>query len=262
MHITDAHVHIFPAQIALKAADAIGGFYGGIKMWGNGTVEMVKENCKRAGIDRCFVHSVATAPRQVKSINDFIASSVKASDGLFIGFATMHPDFEDMAGELDRALEMGLKGVKLHPDMQSFAIDDPRAMKLYELMTLRGMPLIAHTGDDRYDYSNPERTAHVAREFPELRVQAAHFGGYSCWDRVCDKLAGCGLYADCSSSFFRLDDAGVMHMIRFFGADHVMFGSDYPMWDACRELERLKSLPLEQEELAMILSGTADDFLA
>ena len=31
-------------------------------------------------------------------------------------------------------LELGLKGVKLHPDMQGFALNDPKAMKLYELV--------------------------------------------------------------------------------------------------------------------------------
>jgi len=260
LKITNAHTHIFPHAIAAKAAGAIGGFYG-IPMWADGTVEKLAENCREHGISRCLTHSVATTAAQVTKINDFIARSVAESNGLLVGFATMHADFEDMAGELDRALEMGLAGVKLHPDMQHFAIDDKRIMRLYELMCERKMPLVAHTGDSRYDYSNPNRTANVCRAFPELKIQAAHFGGYSCWQEVMDTLGGFGLYTDTSSSFFEIDDDTAMQLIRFFGADHVMFGSDYPMWDAGKELERFMNLPLSGEERALILNDTADRFL-
>lgn len=261
MKITNAHTHIFPHAIALKAAKSIGHFYDDLAMWGDGSVEMLQKNCAENGICRCLTHSVATTAAQVTKINDFIAASVKESGGLLVGFATMHPDFEDMKGELDRALEMGLVGVKLHPDMQRFAIDDPRAMRLYELMCERKMPLVAHTGDKRYDFSNPQRTANVCRAFPEMKIQAAHFGGYSCWQEVMDTLGGFGLYTDTSSSFFEIDDDTAMQLIRFFGADHVMFGSDYPMWDAGAELARLNGLPLTQEERGLILNDTADRFL-
>lgn len=261
MKITNAHTHIFPHAIALKAAGSIGHFYNDLAMWGDGTLEMLVRNCADCGITRCLTHSVATTPAQVRKINDFIAASAAASNGLLVGFATMHPDFDDMPGELDRAVELGLVGVKLHPDMQSFAIDDPRAMRLYEHMCRRNMPLVAHTGDPRYDFSNPERTACVCRAFPELKIQAAHFGGYSCWDQVMDTLGGLGLYTDTSSSFFELDDDTALRLIRFFGADHVMFGSDYPMWNAADELRRFRALPLTDQERRLILNDTADRFL-
>ena len=260
--ITNAHTHIFPHSISVKAAASIGHFYDDmVVMWGDGSIEMLKENCAECGISRCLTHSVATTAAQVKKINDFIAASVAESGGLLVGFATMHPDFEDMAGELDRALEMGLVGVKLHPDMQRFAIDDKRAMRLYELMCERRMPLVAHTGDTRYDFSNPDRTANVCRAFPEMKIQAAHFGGYSCWEEAMEKLEGLGLYTDTSSSFFAIGDELAMKLIRFYGADHVMFGSDYPMWNAADELERLSSLPLTEEERRFILNDSADRFL-
>lgn len=261
MKITNAHTHIFPHAIADKASRSIGHFYDDIPMWGDGSLETLRQNCRDCGITRCLTHSVATTPAQVKKINDFIAASVATSEGLLVGFATMHPDFEDMPGELDRALENGLVGVKLHPDMQAFAIDDPRAMRLYEHMCARKMPLVAHTGDSRYDFSNPERTARVCRAFPEMKIQAAHLGGYTCWDRVMQELGGLGLYTDTSSSFFVIDDELALRLIRFFGADHVMFGSDYPMWNAADELQRFNGLALSEEERRLILNDTADRFL-
>lgn len=261
MKITDAHAHIFPAAIAAKAAESIGKFYGGMEMYGDGTREALLKSGEKAGVLRYFVHSVATTPGQVRKINDFIAESAAQSDGRLIGFATMHPDFPDMEGELDRALSLGLKGVKLHPDMQRFAIDDKRVMRLYEAMCLRHMPLVAHTGDARYDYSNPERTARVLKAFPDLKMQCAHFGGYSHWEDVMEKLEGLGAYTDTSSSLFALSAEKATELLRFFGADHVMFGSDFPMWDASEELRRLDALPLTQDEKRLVLWDSADRFL-
>ncbi len=261
--ITDAHTHIFPAKIALKAAANIGHFYDdSVRMWGDGTAQMLMENSKRAGVTRCFVHSVATVSAQVEKINDFIARSVEESGGLFTGFATMHPDFADISAELDRAKEMGLAGVKIHPDMQNFCIDEPKSLRMLEKIAAKNLPVIAHTGDGRFNFSNPNRVARVKREIPQLTLCAAHLGGYTCWDEVEGELGGLGLYTDCSSVFFAMDGERAVRLIRFFGADRVMFGSDYPMWDARPELKRLLRLPLTDTEKRDILNETAERFIA
>ena len=90
MEIIDAHVHIYPDKIALKASKAIGDFYG-IPMDYDGTVNGLLEVGKKAGISRYLVHSVATTPHQVHSINTFILEQLKAHKE-FIGFITLHPD--------------------------------------------------------------------------------------------------------------------------------------------------------------------------
>ena len=41
-----------------------------------------------------------------------------------MGFAGMYQDFPDFEGEIDRCRKMGLRGVKLHPDIQMLDIDD------------------------------------------------------------------------------------------------------------------------------------------
>ena len=65
----------------------------------------------------------------VTSCNDFIAAQCKLHPE-FIGFGTMHQDFEDKETEINRIIEMGLHGVKLHPDTQEVNMDDPRLMEL------------------------------------------------------------------------------------------------------------------------------------
>ncbi len=161
-----------------------------------------------------------------------------------------------MADEIDRALGMGLKGVKIHSDMQRVALDDPRLMKLYGLIEGR-VPILLHAGDRRFDYSNPDRLVRVLDAFPRLAVVGAHFGGWSVWRKAAQALSGRDLYVDCSSSMYALTPEEIRALVRGYGAHRVLFGSDYPMWNPGREIERLRAAGLEKAEMELILHENA-----
>ena len=111
--IIDAHAHIFPDNIAEKAVEGIGDFYD-MKTRMKGMVSDLLSAGERAGINKHIVHSVATLPEQVEKINDFIAKCVRENPDRLIGFATLHPEHTDVEGEIERAVSIGLKGVKIH----------------------------------------------------------------------------------------------------------------------------------------------------
>lgn len=46
-------------------------------------------------------------------------------------------------------------------------------------------------------------------------------------------------------------------LICHYGADHVLFGTDFPMWDAKDELAYLEEMDLTQEERDLIFSQNA-----
>ncbi len=255
--IIDAHCHVYPDKVASKASDATGSFYS-LKMRYDGTVSALLETGKSAGIDKFIIQSVATTPKQVRIINSFIADTVKRYDGIMYGLGTLHPDSEDLHGDVKHLISLGLKGVKMHHDMQNFKLDDYRCLKIYELCEKYGLPMLLHAGDSRYDNSNPNRLAPILDIYSDLRVIGAHLGGYSLWEEACEILSGKdNLYVDCSSSFFALDDETIVRIIRKYGTDNVVFGSDYPMWNPSVEVERLKSLPLTDEEKEKIFFRNA-----
>ena len=107
---------------------------------------------------------------------------MKKHPGRFIGVGTLHPDSADIKGDIEHLVSLGLKGVKLHPDIQGFKIDDYRCLKIYELCEENRLPILMHTGDSRYDYSNPNRLLPVLKIYTELTVIGAHFGGWSIWE--------------------------------------------------------------------------------
>ena len=184
--VMDAHCHVYPAAIAAKAVGGTDAFYGVVSAH-DGTVETLMEKEMAIGVDHCVIQSVATTPKQVGSINEFIARTVAAGEGRFIGLGTLHPDSPDQAADVAHLVELGLKGVKLHPDIQGFQLDDPRCLKIYDLCRQYRLPVLLHTGDDRYDNSNPNRLLPVLEAYPDLIFIGAilHFNtGSTLLDRM------------------------------------------------------------------------------
>ncbi|MCL2697164.1 MAG: amidohydrolase family protein [Oscillospiraceae bacterium] len=257
MKIIDSHVHIYPDKIAERASASISGFYD-IPVKYNGTVSKLLEICKRTGIVKCVACSVATAPEQVGIINDYMSKAAEESGGFFICLAALHPAMSELEieSELIRAESLNLRGIKLHPDFQKFRIDDPAVFKIYERAEGR-LPILFHTGDKRYNFSNPERLANVLRRFPKLTAIGAHFGGWSEWGD-CGCLADFeNLCVDTSSSLYELSSGSANKLISMYGEERVMFGTDYPMWDADGELEFIEKLNLSGRAKELILYGNA-----
>ena len=245
--IIDAHCHIYPDRIAQKASDSTADFY---KMPSrlDGKISTLLMRGERVGIEHFVVQSVATTPKQVSSINRFIADAVKESGGKFTGLGTLHPDSEDIDADIDEIISLGLKGVKLHPDIQRVAIDDKRMYRIYERLS-GNLPILMHTGDSRFDFSNPDRMQPILERFGDLTVIGAHFGGWSMWDDAMARLGNFEkFFVDCSSSLYAMSPKRARELIDFYGTDKVLFGTDYPMWEPESEIEMFLKIELSEKE--------------
>jgi predicted TIM-barrel fold metal-dependent hydrolase len=256
--IIDFHAHIYPEKIAAKAIASTWEFYH-IPMRQDGTVNTLLESGRRGGIGHFVVFSAAAVPGQVQSINNYIASVCREHPGL-TGFGTLHPDMENPLDEIERLIALGLRGLKFHPDMQRFNIDDDRMMDTYAAVEGR-LPIIFHTGDYRHPYSHPSRLARVLDNFPGLCTVAAHFGGWSLFDIAYDYFHNRRCYFDVSSSLPFIGQRRAAELIHSYGAERFLFGSDYPMWDPAACLEEFMALDLTDSEREMILWKNAQTIL-
>lgn len=262
MTIIDTHAHIYPDAIALRAAQSTGDFYH-IPMCLDGTLSQLMAHGNQAGISRFLVHSVAVTPSRVHSVNDYLMRVSAEHPDALIGFGTLHPGYEDVPGELERIKAGGLRGVKLHPDIQAFLLDDESAITMFAAMAQMGLPALVHTGDHRYPYSRPERMARVLDRVPDLKVICAHLGGWSVWTEAWRTLAGRpNVWVDTSSSLYALKPDEAAEIIRHYGAERVFFGTDYPMWKPEDEVARFMALPLSDEERERILHLNFERFLS
>ena len=269
--VFDMHAHIYPAKIVEKAVESICKFYE-MPMRSVGSTENLLQQAKENNVERILVHSTATKPEQVESINNYIAEEIKKY-GKFIGFGTLHPDYKDKEAEIDRMLSMGLRGVKLHPDFQHFSLDAECAQGIYKACSGR-MPLLIHIGDYRYNESHPSRLMKVVERYPNLKMIAAHFGGWSIWQEGYENLEPSpNLYFDTSNSLYGIEkgvkkemEKGmnkdlVYKMIDKHGSDKFLFGSDYPMWTQAEEIRRVEALELSEEIKEEIFHKNAERFL-
>ena len=242
--VINAHCHIYPEKIASKAVKGIRDFYD-LDMSLNGKVDNLIEDGSKVGVVHYLIHSVATTPKQVRSINEFISEVVKSNPDLFTGFGTLHPDSDDVEGDFNHLISLGLKGVKLHPDFQQFALNEDRAFKMGEVINKGGVPVLIHCGDFRYNYSNPEQLKPFLDKFPDMTVIGAHFAGWSIWQEATEKLAG----------------TPNLKLIYAYGVDKVLWGTDYPMWESESEMEFFRKIGLTKEEESKILYENAAKLL-
>ena len=160
MKIADIHAHIFPEKLAEKASHSIGSFYG-VSIEREADMPRLCAEDKLAGITRCVVSNSATNASQVQNANTFLAEAVRGHDG-YLAFGTIYPGMDGFEEELDRMLELGLRGIKIHPDFQKLAIDDERGIETYKAIARRDLPVLFHMGDDRYDFSSLDAVAGAA----------------------------------------------------------------------------------------------------
>ena len=259
MRIIDIHTHIYPTPVAQKATNSIQDFYeldgGGM----NGTVEMLRSRGKEAGISQFVVLPVAVLPDRTRHINEFILQQAAQHDD-FIGFGTIHALQADVGEEAQYILDKGLHGIKMHPDFQHFDIDDPRLFPAYEAVSGR-IPVMFHMGDPRYDYSRPARLHHLLELFPKLDVIAAHFGGYKLYEEAYAQLKDTNCIFDISSSLMFMDEGVAEEYINRYGAERMAYGTDYPLWDPVKEVQRFLQLKLSDDKKEQIAWKTAHSFL-
>ena len=259
MKIIDFHTHIYPDAIADKATAAIRNFYefgeGGL----HGTATVLLERGKAGGISEFAILAVALNPKQVRKINENILNE-QATHKEFHAFGTVHAAMDGLMDEVEFIYRSGLHGIKLHPDTQLFNIDDERLFPMYDYMQGR-LPLITHTGDHRYDYSHPRRLKRVMELFPRLEVIAPHFGGWSVFDQAVELLGAENCWVDLSSSRQVMSTEQFLHYIDAYGADRVLFGSDFPIWDPKEEAEFFMHLPLKDADKEKIAYKNAEKIL-
>ncbi len=258
MKIIDCHCHIYPEKIATKAVQAVGDFYG-IPMHGGGTADDLITEWSKYGVEKMLVHSTATRPDQVVHINDFLLNILE-KNSQFIGFGTLHPEFEQNEGEVERLVSHGVKGIKFHPDFGRLDVLSKEMYQIYEMLSGK-LAVMFHVGDNRHDFSRPDKIAKILEDFPKLTVIGAHMGGYTIWEESMDILCGKNIYFDTCSSLEFISPKLAERIIVKHGVEKILFGTDYPMWHIKKEIENVEKLSLTNEEKECIFYKNAKHLL-
>lgn len=258
----DIHTHAFHPKIAHKAVDHLNSFYS-ITCSGDGTIANLLEREQEAGLEKCVVLCAATAPAQVIPANNYAISLQREHPEQVIAFGTVHPAYENWEKELARIKAAGIRGIKLHPDFQSFWLDDPRLLPIFEAAQ-KDFVFEIHIGDKTTPDKNPScpyKLASIMRQFPDIRVIAAHFGGYRMWSHALEVFSGStfeNLWFDTSSTTPFATPELAHKLLNTFPRERILFGTDWPLYDPVEELQRLQTLGgLSDSEMEVIMSNAS-----
>jgi len=248
--------------MAEKVLKALSHAAGCIDYFTDGTKNGIKKALDKAGLDKAVVLNIATNPEKHKKIND---AALALNDDSIIGFGSIHPAAPDCMDELERIAEMGLKGIKLHPEYQNFQTDDPKMFPIYEKIGSLGLITVFHAGyDDAYmppPKCTPQSLSNALPYFGGATVVAAHMGSYMMWKEVYETLCGRDIYFDTSFCFSRIPKPLMAAIIKKHGTDRILFGSDSPWGDMEKEIRLIDSLELPQKDYDMIMGGNAERLL-
>ncbi len=256
--VFDTHTHAFPDAIAVGAMELLSQ-KAGIPHYHDGSHAGLCAYERRGGADGFLLLPIATKPGQARSVNQWAADR---ADGQMQAFGSVHPDGQDLGDELDRIVDSGLLGIKLHPEYQQFFVDDERIMPMYEAIFRRGLPIVFHMGVDLgYPppvHGTPQGLAKVCDRFPEARIVAAHMGGYRMEDEALAQLAGRrNLWMDTAYVADKMDPVALVKLARAHGTDRVLFATDAPWVGFDSALQGVLKAGFTDAELGDVLYGNA-----
>jgi len=262
--IFDVHTHAFPDKVAATAIPRLEshGLWLEPRATFDGTVGGLLASMDRAGIRRAIVCSVATRPEQVTKITDWSASIISER---IVPFASLHPDFPAPEAEIERAAALGIRGLKFHPQYAGCAVDDPRVIRIARAAAKAGMAMLFHAGYDlayeKDDLASPERMRRVHEAVPDIRMIAAHLGGWECWDEVERHLLGLPVYLETSFTIGRCPADLLARIFERHPQDHLLFGTDAPWTDQTEEVGKFLALPISEGLKRRMLWGNALAYL-
>ena len=264
MQIIDFHTHIFPDRIAKQAVERLAEESGEYRPRTDGTLAGLLASMDQAGIGRSLAANIATRPAQMLPILDFCRHLPAER---VLPTVSFHPDNTSAEVEalLSDASSAGIRGVKLHPMYQEFAIDDRKMFPFYQMIEHFGMFVIFHTGLDIAFPSNlqadVERVSRLAGQFPELTIVTTHVGGWKQWDRAGILGRHENVYTETSMTMTEMSDERFLELIGQFDEGRVLFGSDSPWTDQKEMLDRTLALDLPASRIEKMVFCNAASLL-
>ena len=238
--IFDAHVHL---------GHDIDGFSGGYD-------DLMAVN-ERYGISRCFMFCLDEPDRHpaFRAANDRTLAYAKRSGGRLIPFVRLdlaeHP-----IEEATRCLDLGARGIKLHPRAQRFLLNDERLAPVFALAAERRVPILIHGGRGLPPIAN--ELASLVQRYPEAQLIIAH-GGIADLPALAERFAGkAGVFFD-TSVWSPID---LLTVFRVFSPEQIVYASDFPYGQQPSSLlialRTATASGLDEDDLRGMLAGNAN----
>jgi len=139
---------------------------------------------------------------------------------------------------------------------------------IYEEIAKNNLILLMHLG---FDIAFPDskkaeicRLKRLVQKFPELKIVAAHTGGWRMWAEVLRDIAGFNIWLETSMTLKYIEDKKIfLEILKKHPSDKIMFGTDTPWSSQLEEVEMMQDLTDIPDDLKeKIFAGNAIKLLS
>lgn len=256
------HCHIYPEGIAKFFMDSLG--QGEDYLWyEKGTIPILKECMDKLNIEKAVVFALISELPMI-DFNEWLRKRIKGDKSLYAFVAGVDPTKKGAAEKLKEYISLGFVGVKLHPAVQQFQVDDPAAEDFYSTAEELRTPLLFHTGVHGWylEKYRPILFDKVAQNHPKLPIIIEHVGGLAFFYEALAVLQNNdNCYAGIAQIWtkdtpWQLAVEQKDLLIKTIGADRIIYGADFP-WNNCEQIKfdikAINSLNITSEEKEKIL---------
>jgi predicted TIM-barrel fold metal-dependent hydrolase len=216
-------------------------------------VESLLDIMDRAGVDKCMICS------QLENIdNEYICQCAEKYPDRTLGFAVINPWEMDAEQELERYFrDYGFYGMKTNALRYGYAADRHSVLDpFFELCRRYKKIAVVHCMSDLF--SLPERWAEMARSFPDVPVMLYHIGVPMMSDSAIELAVKYdNIYLSTAGAFVPVMAAA----LKKAGARKILFSSDAPYGDMPQEINKIRYITDNEDDLDCILFKNASDIM-
>lgn len=225
----DGHIHILPDDVHEENPDSE-------DAWLHTDLNKYREMMDTLCIERAVIMPfndpwLMSMEFTVDAVHKNLYEMKQRYPGKFYAFAdidTRNTPAESVEAIRKAIEEYGLDGIKIHPNNTGVDLDSAYNQPIFAYAQEYNIPVAIHsypnTADDR---SAAYRIANVLEQFPDLTVIVSHMGAYQ-WEKLLPTRAYVDISAILPDYVRTYGIAKTNEILRKFGADRLIFATDYP----------------------------------
>ena len=258
--IIDAHAHLRLGEAdGLTPTQRIG-------------TDAIRSLDDKAGVAKSALIVIARQgqPEKTRQQNDAVLAAAAASPSHFYAVVSVHPaDKQSALDELDRVAKLGAKEVKLHPNTQNFDVSDPDVAAVVEKCGELNL-IVLFDSYKPWDASEMGKFLLLAVQHPKTKIVLAHMGFSHFREAV--SFAVIQRLGMANNVWFDISAIAPTYVgspvqpefvwtMRKVGINHIIFGSDWPVYTPAEAISAVRNLGLTEAEQKQVFHDSVVDLL-
>ena len=225
----DAHVHILPDCVHEANSDSE-------DVWVYADLHKYQKMMDTLGIEKAVIMPfndpwLMSMEFTIDAVHKNLYDMKQRYPGKFYAFADIDTrnTFAESVDAIRKGIEeYGLNGIKIHPNNTGVDLDSDYNQPIFAYAQKHGIPVAIHSyPNSPEDRSAVHRIIKVLDKYPELTVIVSHMGAHQ-WKQLLTTRAYVDISAILPDYVRTYGIAKTNEILRSFGADRLIFATDYP----------------------------------